>query len=135
MIKTEYEFTLPIGYQDEMGDLHRDGIMRLSTASDEISPQKDVRVQANPAYLIIILLSRVITRLGSLPHINPSLIENLYVADLVYLNNLYNEINQVIQKNHMCPCLQYSHEMNRTRSIFPLSDLTHNLSERLKSVP
>ena len=57
MIQTEYEFTLPVGYQDEEGNLHRDGAMRLATAADEISPLRDGRVQANPAYLIVILLS------------------------------------------------------------------------------
>jgi len=117
MIKTEYEFTLPVGYQDEVGNLHRDGVMRLSTAADEINPLKDVRVLANPAYLIVILLSRVITRLGSLAHINPSVIESLYVADLAHLNSLYYEINQVAQKNYMYNCLQCGYERYRGGSI------------------
>jgi hypothetical protein len=65
MLQTEYEFKLPIGYQDEEGNLWREGIMRLATAADEILPLKDPRVQANQAYLIIILLSRVITRYRS----------------------------------------------------------------------
>ena len=65
MLQTEYEFTLPAGYVDKEGNLHREGIMRLATAADEIVPLKDPRVQANPAYLIVILLSRVVTRLGS----------------------------------------------------------------------
>ena len=71
MFETEYEFTLPRGYKDPQGELHRDGVMRLATAADEILPLKDPRVQANPAYLVVILLSRVITRLGSLDVINP----------------------------------------------------------------
>ena len=74
MIQTEYEFTLPVGYQDEEGTLHREGMMRLATAADEIHPLKDPRVQSNQAYLIVILLSRVITRLGSVSHINPNVI-------------------------------------------------------------
>jgi hypothetical protein len=94
MLQTEFEFTLPLGYQDEEGTLHRDGTMRLATAADEILPLKDPRVQTNQAYLIIILLSRVITRLGGVAHINPKVIEGLYAADLAYLQELYNRINQ-----------------------------------------
>ncbi|NEO96176.1 MAG: phage tail assembly protein, partial [Moorea sp. SIO3G5] len=65
MLQTEYEFTLPAGYVDKQGNLHREGTMRLATAADEIVPLKDPRVQSNPAYLIVILLSRVVTRIGS----------------------------------------------------------------------
>ena len=115
MIQTEYEFTLPIGYQDEEGTLHREGVMRLATAADEITPLRDGRVQANPAYLIVILLSRVVTRLGSVVHINPKMVENLYAADLAYLQNIYNEINQVDQGRFMatCPQCQHAFEMER----------------------
>jgi len=94
VIQTEYPFTLPIGYQDEDGLLHRTGTMRLATAADEILPLKDARVQANPAYLIVILLSRVITELDGVEHINPKVIENCYAADLAYLQELYNQINR-----------------------------------------
>ncbi|MGK7896330.1 MAG: phage tail assembly protein [Xenococcus sp. (in: cyanobacteria)] len=93
MLQTEYEFTLPAGYVDKEGNLHREGTMRLATAADEIVPLKDPRVQANPAYLIIILLSRVVTRLGSLEVINPKVIEGLFASDLAYLQDLYNRIN------------------------------------------
>jgi len=95
MFKTEQEFTLPMGYLDEEGTLHRDGVMRLATAADEILPLKDSRVQKNPAYLAVILLSRVITRLGSLDAVTPRTIEGLFAADLAYLQTLYNEVNQV----------------------------------------
>ncbi len=93
MFQTEYEFTLPKGYVDSDGNLHREGTMRLSTAADEILPLKDPRVRSNQAYLIIILLSRVITKLGSLAQINPKNIESLYSADLSYLQEFYNRIN------------------------------------------
>ncbi len=93
MFRTEYEFTLPMGYVDSEGDLHRDGVMRLATAADEILPLKDARVQSNPAYLIVLLLSRVITNLGSLEIINPKTIEGLFAADLAYLQDFYNRIN------------------------------------------
>lgn len=95
MFQTEFEFTLPCGYLDEDGTLHRDGVMRRATAADEILPLKDPRVQKNEAYLIVILLSRVITRLGSVPAINPKVIENLFATDLAYLQNLYNAINRL----------------------------------------
>jgi hypothetical protein len=106
MIQTEYEFKLPIGYQDEEGTLHREGTMRLATAADEITPLRDGRVQSNPAYLIVILLSRVITRLGTVSHINPKVIEGLYAADLGYLQNLYNEINQAEKAQTAATCPQ-----------------------------
>lgn len=94
MFQTEYEFTLPLGYVDDGGTLHREGVMRLATAADEILPLKDPRVQSNEAYLILILLSRVITRLGSVAMVNPKVIEGLYAADLAYLQELYNRINR-----------------------------------------
>ena len=95
IISTEFEFTLPKGFQDSDGSLHRNGVMRLATAGDEILPLKDARVQANPAYLTIIILSRVVTKLGSLDMISTGVIENIYSMDFAYLQNLYNEINQI----------------------------------------
>jgi hypothetical protein len=94
MFQTEHEFTLPLGYPDAQGNLHREGVMRLATAADEILPLKDPRVQGNEAYLIVILLSRVITRLGSVPQVNPKVVEELYAADLAYLQEFYNRINR-----------------------------------------
>lgn len=93
MFQTEFEFTLPCGYLDEDGTLHKEGTMRRATAADEILPLKDPRVQKNPAYLVIILLSRVIVRLGDVTQINPKVIENLFATDLAYLQELYNQIN------------------------------------------
>ncbi|HBY93088.1 MAG: hypothetical protein M5U01_28205 [Ardenticatenaceae bacterium] len=110
MIQTEYEFKLPIGYQDEYGTLHRDGIMRLATAADEILPLRDPRVQSNEAYLIIILLSRVITRLGTVGHINPKVIEGLYAADLAYLQEFYNRINRNGKATVPAACPKCAHE-------------------------
>jgi hypothetical protein len=94
MQQTEFPFTLPQGFIDAEGTVHREGVMRLSTAYDEIAPLQDPRVQRNPGYLIIILLSRVISHLGTLEHINPKLIEGLFSADLVYLQDFYQRINQ-----------------------------------------
>lgn len=93
-LQTEFEFTLPRGYVDAEGNLHRQGWMRLATALDEIAPLRDPRVKTNEAYLIIILLSRVITKLGSLTMINTGVIENLFAADLAYLQTLYRQINE-----------------------------------------
>jgi hypothetical protein len=90
---TEFEFTLPKGYVDDEGNLHRKGIMRLATAADEILPLKDPRVQANPPYLTVILLSRVITKLGDLPLIDTKVIEGLFASDFAYLQEFYNKIN------------------------------------------
>jgi hypothetical protein len=92
-LQTEFPFTLPRGYVDSEGTLHREGVMRLATAYDEIAPMKDPRVQANPAYLVIILLARVVTRLGSLTALNPKTIEGLFSADLAFLQDFYKRIN------------------------------------------
>ena len=93
-LQTEFEFTLPKGYIDEDGNLHKAGVMRLATAADEILPMKDPRVQSNPAYLSMILLSRVVTKLGSLSDINPRIMEGLFVTDLSYLQEFYRRINE-----------------------------------------
>lgn len=92
-LQTEFEFTLPKGYVDEAGNLHRRGTMRLATAMDEIVPLRDPRVRANEAYMVIILLSRVITKLGTLPDVNPGIVERLFTADLAYLQEFYQRIN------------------------------------------
>ena len=92
VLQTEFPFTLPRGYLDGDGTLHRDGVMRLATAADEILPLKDPRVQANPAYLVVIVLSRVLTRLGTVD-INPKVVEGLFASDLANLQELYNRIN------------------------------------------
>ncbi|MEN0061710.1 MAG: phage tail assembly protein [Myxococcota bacterium] len=92
--KTEYEFTLPRGYVDADGNVHRQGVMRLATAKDEIAPLNDLRVQRNRAYLIIVLLSRVITRLGTLSEVSSQVIEGLYAGDLRFLEEMYNRINE-----------------------------------------
>jgi len=94
MLQTEYQFQLPLGYVDADGTLHREGTMRLATAYDEIAPLKDPRVQSNPGYLLIILLARVVTRLGTLEHINPKVIEGLYAGDLACLQDLYRRVNE-----------------------------------------
>ncbi len=90
---TEFEFTLPLGYRDADGNLHKHGVMRLATAADEILPMKDHRVQANPAYLPVIVLSRVIVRLGNLDMVNTKVIEDLFTPDFSFLQKFYNQIN------------------------------------------
>lgn len=110
MFRTEYEFTLPCGYLDEDGTLHRDGVMRRATAADEILPLKDPRVVKNPAYLVVILLARVVTRLGGLAQINPKVIEELYATDMAFLQNLYNEINRLPDQPMAVVCPECRHE-------------------------
>jgi hypothetical protein len=94
MFQTEHEFTLPKGHVDADGNVHRNGIMRLSTAADEILPLQDPRVKQNPAYLLIILLSRVVIKLGDIKQITPKTIEDLFTEDLRYLHDFYNTINE-----------------------------------------
>lgn len=110
MFQTEYEFTLPLGFVDTDGNLHRDGVMRLATAADEILPLKDPRVQSNEAYLTVILLSRVVARLGAVAQVNPKVIEGLYAADLAYLQELYNRINRTGRATLEAACPKCAHE-------------------------
>jgi hypothetical protein len=117
-MQTEFPFTLPRGYVDADGNTHRDGMMRLSTAFDEIAPMKDPRVQTNPGYLAIILFTRVITKLGELTHINPKVIEGLFSADLAFLQDFYRRINE---NGHsrvgvMCPQCEAKFEVETSHS-------------------
>lgn len=95
MFQTEFEFTLPKGYLDTDGNLHRRGMMRLATAMDEIAPMRDPRVKMNSAYATIVILARVITRLGALSEITPAIVENFFAQDLNYLQTFYRQINEV----------------------------------------
>lgn len=95
MLQTEFEFTLPKGYLDGEGNLHRKGMMRLARAIDEITPMRDPRVKSNPAYATVIILARVITRLGALEEVTPTIIEDLFACDLNYLYQFYRQINDL----------------------------------------
>jgi hypothetical protein len=94
-IQTEFAFELPKGYLDTGGNLHRKGVMRLAKAIDEIVPMRDPRVRSNPAYATVIILSRVITRLGALDSVSPAIVEDLFACDLNYLQNFYRQINEL----------------------------------------
>ena len=93
-LRTEYPFTLPRGYVDENGRVHRDGVMRLATARDEITTQADQRSKQNPAYLTVLLLERTVTELGELSAVDTFVIENLFASDMAFLQDLYRRINQ-----------------------------------------
>ena len=101
----EFDFKLPRGFIDSSGIIHREVRMRLATALDEIEALQDVRVQANEAYLPVVLLSRVIVRLGKLPAVTPQVVENLFASDMAYLEDVYLRLNT--QENVMlgvvCP--------------------------------
>lgn len=92
-LQTEFEFTLPQGYVDEDGTVHKEGRMRLATAADEIQPLNDPRVQENSSYMTIVLLARVVTELGTVDEVTPEVIESLFVNDLSYLQELYERVN------------------------------------------
>jgi len=113
--KTQYSFRLPRGFIDQEGNVHRDGIMRLATARDEILPLQDYRVQSNRAYLVIVLLSRVITKLGEHSPITVDVIENLFSTDLAYLQEFYRKINEEggAPKHHVaCPKCQHEFDID-----------------------
>lgn len=104
MFQTDFEFTLPCGYLDAEGNLHREGVMRRARGEDEILPAGDPRVLKNPSYIVPILLSRVVIRLGTVTQINPKVIHDLFVSDLAFLQELYNDINRLEPKrNIVCP--------------------------------
>jgi hypothetical protein len=113
-LQTQFEFTLPRGYVDSDGNVHNRGVMRLATAMDEIAPLRDVRVGANQAYLTIILLARVIVKLGSLPQVNTAVVENLFAADMAFLQAFYRQINEegttIIKRR--CPSCQQEIEID-----------------------
>ena len=92
-MQTEYAFTLPRGYVDAAGTVHREGTMRLATARDEIEPLRDVQARQNEAYLAVLLLARVVTRIGDLTEITPDVVEGLFAADFDHLQRLYERIN------------------------------------------
>ncbi|AMW31383.1 MULTISPECIES: hypothetical protein [Arthrospira] len=98
-MQTEFEFILPKGYLDPEGNLHQQGVMRLSRAIDEIIPLRDPRVQMNPAYATVIILARVITELGSLQEVSTAVIENMFAVDLAYLQDFYREINGLVKSD------------------------------------
>ncbi len=112
VLQTEYDFILPRGYVDEEGNLHKNGKMRLSTAGDEILPMKDPRVQGNPAYLAVILLSRVVTSLGNLKMVTPKVIENLFSGDFTYLQEMYTRINQNGSNTLKAVCPKCEHKFD-----------------------
>lgn len=109
-LHTEFGFVLPRGYLDSSGVLHREGVMRLATARDEILPQQDPRVRDNDAYLTILLLSRVVTRLGTITQITPGTIEGLFASDLAFLQDLYRRINQEGHSQAAVTCPSCQHE-------------------------
>jgi hypothetical protein len=121
-LQTEYEFTLPRGYVDAQGNLHQRGIMRLATARDEIEPLADPRVQANESYLAILLLARVVTRLGEISPVNPMVIETLYSADFAYLQDFYLRLNDDASRWVATEC-------PNCRTRFELDLLRENVSE------
>ena len=93
MMRTEFAFTLPRGYVDPGGVVHHDGTMRLATARDEIEPLRAAEVRQNEAYLTVLLLSRVVTRLGDITDVTPQIMEGLFAADFDHLQRLYERLN------------------------------------------
>ncbi len=110
--ETEYNFVLPRGYVDNEGNVHKEGVMRLANAADEILPLRDPKVQQNPGYLTIILLTRVITRLGTLPMVTTKTIEGLFTMDLAYLQDFYERINSMEMPRYRCVCPNCGQEVD-----------------------
>ena len=107
---TEFTFALPRGYVDGSGTVHRSGVMRLATARDELIPLRDDRVRENPAYLTVVLLARVITRLGSIDDVHAGIVENLFASDLAFLQDLYRRVNAEGHTRAAVTCPACSHE-------------------------
>ena len=108
-LRTEFPFVLPRGYVDASGTVHRDGVMRLATARDELVPLRDDRVRENSAYLTVVLLARVITRIGSIDDVHAGIVENLFAADLAFLQDLYRRVNTEGHTRASVTCPACSH--------------------------
>jgi hypothetical protein len=111
-LRTEFPFVLPRGYLDDAGVLHREGYMRLATARDEIAPLRDPRVRDNESYLTVLLLSEVVTRLGTVPQVTPRVIEGMFASDLAFLQDLYRRVNQEGTSQAAVTCPSCQHEFN-----------------------
>lgn len=109
-LHTEFSFELPVGYVDGSGAVHKSGVMRMATARDEIMPLRDPRVLDNEAYLSVILLARVVTRLGTVTSVNPGVVEGLFAADLAFLQDLYRRVNQEGHTRAAVSCPSCQHE-------------------------
>jgi hypothetical protein len=109
-MRTEVPFTLPMGYVDGNGNVHREGLMRLATARDEIEPLGDVEVRQNQAYLSVLLVARTVTRIGEITEITPELVEGLYAGDFDHLQRLYERINSNGESVGVVSCPNCSHE-------------------------
>lgn len=109
-LRTEFPFTLPRGYVDAAGTVHRTGVMRLATARDELIPLRDDRVRENPAYLTVVLLARVITRLGGIEDVHAGIVENLFASDLAFLQDLYGRVNAEGHARAAVTCPACRHE-------------------------
>jgi hypothetical protein len=106
---TEFTFVLPRGYVDAAGTVHRDGVMRLATARDELIPLRDDRVRENSAYLTVVLLARVVTRIGTITDIHAGIMEDLFAADLAFLQDLYRRVNTEGHTRAAVTCPACSH--------------------------
>jgi hypothetical protein len=115
---TEFPFVLPRGYVDSSGTVHREGVMRLATARDEIAPLRDPRVRDNEAYLTVLLLSRVISRLGTIESVNPGVVEGMFATDLAFLQEHYRRINVegVTRATVQCPTCEHDFEVEMSGS-------------------
>jgi hypothetical protein len=109
-LRTEFPFELPRGYVDASGTVHRSGVMRLATGRDELIPLRDDRVRENPAYLSVVLLARVITRIGSIEDVHAGIIENMFATDVAFLQDLYRRVNQEghTRAGVTCPSCQHT---------------------------
>jgi hypothetical protein len=119
VMHTDYEFTLPRGYVDGAGEIHRQGVMRLATAKDEIEAVAHPKVQANEAYLPVILLSRVIVQLGPITEVTPQVVETLFASDIAYLEDLYLRLNSYEDVIVKAACPRCNHKLNL--KVAPLS--------------
>lgn len=118
-MQTVYEFELPRGYVDSAGGIHKRGRMRLATAGDEISATRDPRVLSNPSFLSVVVLAKVITELEGVEMVTTTLVEKLFTADMAFLQDMYQKINNVepVTVRAVCPECGVVHEvpLNFTR--------------------
>ncbi|MFS8095995.1 hypothetical protein LFM09_02545 [Lentzea alba] len=113
-MQTEFAFELPRGYVDASGVVHRSGVMRLATARDELIPLRDDRVRENAAFLTVVLLGRVVVRLGDVTDVHAGIIENLFASDLAFLQDMYRRVNSEghTRSGVLCPSCGHGFEVD-----------------------
>ncbi|MDR3304125.1 MAG: hypothetical protein LBS86_06900 [Treponema sp.] len=126
MSEQSVTFGLPLGLVWQ-GKTYRQGHLHLATTGDELELQSADAVAMNPRYRDIFLLARVIDDFEGLAPVTPAMIEELFEADFLYLQLLYQELNSEAQTRitSVCPACAHSFPLDLPRLYNDMS-MYHN---------